>query len=67
MAVCLAPTGAKRRPGVDSSKIIFMSPASPLCYVVRMQSLGCWFPGRGLDMATGRDGRLSGDGTKGYG
>lgn len=28
---------------------------------------GVLVSGRGLDMATGRDGRLSGDGTKGYG
>ena len=67
VAVCLAPTGAKRRPGVDSSKIIFVSPATPQCYVVRMQSLGCCFPGRGLDMTAGRDDQLSGDGTRGYG
>lgn len=28
---------------------------------------GVLVSGRGLDMATGRDGHLSGDGTKGYG
>ena len=67
VAVCLAPTGAKRRPEADSSKIIFISPATPQCYVVRMHSPGCWFAGRGLDMAAERDDQLSGDGTRGYG
>ena len=58
------PLPAGRERFYDS---MFLGPASPQSNVVRMLGWRGWLTGRGLDIATGRDDRLSGDGTKGYG